>query len=123
AVVLEQAVEAAVAGREGEVTATDLVAALRAMGDAQAASGDGWTVPAPEGAGILVRVRLAPDTPLRGVRAFIIVNTAGRIGEVTATEPSLDDIQADGFDADFALRLLTPAEPHAIEKAIRSAGD
>src|SRR5947209_15282442 len=66
--VLERAVEAAVAGREGEVSASDLVATLHAMnGDGPAA--DGWSAAAPDGAGMLVRIRLGPDTPLRGVRA------------------------------------------------------
>lgn len=119
--ILEQAAEAAVAGREGDVIATDLVATLRAMVEHE--DHDGWTVAAPEGPGTLVRVRLAPDTPLRGVRAFIIISTLGRVGEVTATEPPLEEIQADGLDHDFALRLLTPASVDDIERATRAAGD
>ena len=121
--VLEQAVEAAVAGREGEVIATDLVEALKRLSDGRREGGEGWSVPAPEAPGLLVRVRLAPDTPLRGVRAFIIVQTLARHGEVTATEPPIDDLQAEGFDADFALRLLSPAPPEEIERIVRGAGD
>lgn len=120
--VLEQAVEAAVAGREGEVIATDLVEALRATGEARRAAG-GWTVSAPAGDGTLVRVRLAPNTPLRGVRAYIIVNSLAKFGEVIVTEPDLEEIQAEAFELDFAVRLLTPNTPAEIEKAIRGAGD
>ncbi len=108
--VLEQAVEASVAGREGDVIATELVELLRAMGERHGGSrdpADAWTVPAPRRRGTLVRVRLAPDTPLRGVRAFIIVQALKKLGEVTAIEPSLDDLQAEGFEADFALRIVT----------------
>jgi two-component system chemotaxis sensor kinase CheA len=121
--VLEQAVEAAVAGRDGAITATDLVAQLRELGVRAAALATGWTTTAPKGAGTLLRIRLAPDTPLRGVRAFIIVQTLAKIGEVTNTEPSLDDLQAEGFDEDFAVRLLTPADAEEIERVARGAGD
>lgn len=121
--VLEQAVEAAVAGREGDVIATELVETLRAMGESKRATGDDWTVDAPEGPGTLIRVRLSPDTPLRGVRAFIIVQSLLKVGELTATEPSLDDLQTEAFERDFAVRLLTPSSSEDLEKAIRAAGD
>ena len=122
--VLEKAVEAAVAGRDGEVVATELVATLHALGvSAPKRSSGGWTIPAPSGTGTLVRVRLAPDTPLRGVRAFIIVKALRALGEVTNTEPPLEEIEADGFDTDFAVRLVTKAPPSEIERIIRKAGD
>ena len=122
--VLEKAVEAAVAGRDGEVVATELVATLHTLGvSAPKRSSGGWTIPAPTGAGTLVRIRLAPDTPLRGVRAFIIVKTLRTIGEVTNTEPPLEAIEADGFDTDFAVRLVTTSPPAEIERVIRKAGD
>lgn len=123
---LEHSVEAAVAGREGEVVATELVSKLHALGQsATRAPGNGgiWTVPAPSGDGKLVRVRLAPDTPLRGVRAFIIIQKAGKFGEVTATEPPLGRIQADGFDHDFAFRLVTHSATADIERFVRATGD
>jgi two-component system chemotaxis sensor kinase CheA len=122
--VLEKAVEAAVAGRDGEVVATELVATLHTLGvSAPKRSSGGWTIPAPSGAGTLVRIRLAPDTPLRGVRAFIIVKTLRTIGEVTNTEPSLEEIETDGFDTDFAVRLVTTSPAADVERVIRKAGD
>jgi two-component system chemotaxis sensor kinase CheA len=122
--VLEKAVEAAVAGRDGEVVATELVATLHTLGvSAPKRSSGGWTIPAPSGAGTLVRIRLAPDTPLRGVRAFIIVKTLRTIGEVTNTEPPLEEIEADGFDTDFAVRLVTTSPAAEVERVIRKAGD
>jgi two-component system, chemotaxis family, sensor kinase CheA len=120
---LESGVEAAVAGRDGEVVATDLVAQLRVLGAGDSPARGDWTVPAPQGAGTLVRVRLAPNTPLRGVRAFIIVQSLAKIGQVTAVEPSLDDLQADGFDNDFALRLDSELSDAEIERVARAAGD
>ena len=124
--VLEQAVEAAVAGRDGEIVATDLVATLHALGagDAMARSAT-WRVPvpAPDRAGTLVRVRLSPDTPLRGVRAFLVVQALGALGEVVATEPPLDVIQAEGFETDFAVRLVTSSAPDEITKTAARMGD
>ena len=122
--VLEKAVEAAVAGRDGEVVATELVTTLHSLGvSAPRRSSGGWTTPAPTGAGTLVRIRLAPDTPLRGVRAFIIVKSLRAIGEVTSTEPPLEDIEADGFETDFAVRVVTTSPAAEIERTIRKAGD
>jgi two-component system chemotaxis sensor kinase CheA len=122
--ILEKAVEAAVAGRDGEVVATELVATLHSLGvSAPKRSSGGWTISAPSGAGTVVRIRLAPDTPLRGVRAFIIVKTLRTLGEVTNTEPSLEEIEGDGFDTDFAVRLVTTSPAAEIERVIRKAGD
>ena len=120
--VLELAVEAAVAGRDGELHSADLVEQLRALGTVGHGNGD-WTVDAPPAPGMLVRIRLMPDTPLRGVRAFIIVQTIGRLGEVLVTEPHIEDLQSEGFGSDFALRLATTADPSTVEDMIRRAGD
>src|SRR4051794_8616729 len=110
--VLEQAVEAAVAGRDGEVIAADLVATLHSLGQGEVAMrGEGWTAAVPKGDGTLVRIRLAPDTPLRGVRAFIIVQALGKIGDVSAVEPPLDQLELEAFEDDFALRIVTLATP------------
>jgi len=122
--VLEQAVEAAVAGRDGEVIASDLVATLHALGAGEpAAQAGGWTVTVPQGDGHLVRIRLSPDTPLKGVRAFIVVQALAKLGEVTSVEPPLEELQAEAFDLDFALRVLTAAGPAEIMRAARAAGD
>jgi two-component system chemotaxis sensor kinase CheA len=122
--VLEKAVEAAVAGRDGEIVATELVATLHSFGvTAPRRSSGGWTIPTPSGAGTLIRIRLAQDTPLRGVRAFIIVKQLRTLGEVTNTEPSLEAIEMDGFDTDFAVRLVSASSAAEIERVIRKAGD
>lgn len=122
--VLEKVVEAAVAGRDGEIVATDLVAALRAFGaTTPRRTSGGWTIANPSGAGTLIRIRLAPDTPLKGVRAFIIVKALGTLGEVTNTEPALAEIEADAFDTDFAVRLDSTSPAGEIERVIRKAGD
>jgi two-component system chemotaxis sensor kinase CheA len=125
--VLEQAIEAAVAGRDlvaarGEATASELVATLRALGAPEpvAAAPIKRTLSGP---GTLVRVRLAADTPLRGVRAFIIVQAMGKVGEVMGTAPALDDLQRDTFGGEFAMRVVTPLGAADIELTVRGCGN
>ncbi len=131
--VLEQAVEASVAGRLGDVHAEGVLDRLRAMGRAtpraSAALAAGpldeqrWTVPAPGGEGPVVRVRLARETPLRGVRAFLIVQRLQGLGEVTGVSPALSALQGDDFDLDFAVRVRTDAAAQEIERVVRAVGD
>jgi two-component system chemotaxis sensor kinase CheA len=132
--VLENAIEGAVQGRLDAHDVGPIVARLRAEGArgeqkaarssaAIAAIEMGWAVAAPAGEGTLVRVRLVQGTPLKAVRAFIVIQTAKSLGEVTDTSPALDAIQADDFDHEFALRLVTSRSNEDVEEALRKAGD
>jgi two-component system, chemotaxis family, sensor kinase CheA len=149
--VLEGAIEAAVTGRGGEVDVAPLVALLqsessdhvaappaakrvraaakRARGPAKRTKqrartkASAWSAKAPAGKGMLVRIRLAEGTPLKGVRAFLVVQAARALGEVIASVPPLDALQADEFDHDFALRLRTEREADDVIAALRQAGD
>jgi two-component system chemotaxis sensor kinase CheA len=84
---------------------------------------DAWTAPAPDGSGLLVRVRLIAGTPLKGVRAFLVVEAAKKLGEVGAISPALETLQADEFDHDFAFRLTTELSEDDVVAALRRAGD
>lgn len=130
--VLERAVEGAVHGRSDAAEVEGVVARLRAEGDpnrGRASSGvrvaaDGaWTASAPEGEGLLVRIRLVQNTPLKGVRAFLVVQAARQLGDLVACSPSLEAMQADAFDHDFALRLLTAHSRDNVGDALRKAGE
>jgi two-component system chemotaxis sensor kinase CheA len=144
--VLEAAIEAAVAGQGNAHDVDPVVALLRADGAAAAAKpaaapepgkarkrgsrakpapdvAAGWSAPAPKGSGMLVRIRLAEGTPLRGVRAFLVVQAARALGSVTATSPSAEAMQADEMEHDFALRLATDRAADAVIAALRAAGD
>lgn len=136
--VLERGIEAVVAGRRDDVSTADVVPRLRALGPtagraspqspaapfvAAPTVGVTWSVPPPEGPGTLVRVALVAGTPLRGVRAFLVVEAAKRIGDVSATMPAIALLQAEDFGDDFALRVMTASGPAEIERVIRAAGD
>ncbi len=132
--VLEHAVEDAVEGRAHGGDVDGLVGRLREEGArvpgaalparvARVTTSSGWTAAAPVGEGLLVRVRLAQGTALKGVRAFLVVQAAAPLGEVVACEPSLAAMQADEFDHDFAIRLRTDAAPERVAEVLRAAGD
>jgi len=136
--VLEQAVEAAVAGREGDIVAADLIAALRALTAAPSTIAPrGIAAPpppseptsapgsqaAPAGAAELVRIWLHPETPLRGVRAFLIVQALATIGEVVSTTPPIGALQNEDFDNEFSVRLATSQPAGEIERVARAVGD
>ena len=128
--VLEASIEGAVAGRT--VPTDDVLRRLRAFGEARqpasaaveaAASPNEWTVPAPSGSGTLVRIRLIREAPLKGVRAFLVVQALRRLGDVLVVNPPVASLQAEQFAHDFALRLATTVGEAEIERVTRGAGD
>ena len=82
-----------------------------------------WTASAPTGAGLLVRVRLVEGTPLKGVRAYLVVEAARKLGDVGEISPPIEALQADRFDRDFAFRLATELPGDDVVAALRGAGD
>jgi len=128
--VLEASIEGAVAGRT--VSTEDVLRRLRAFGETRQpapavveveASPSEWTVPAPSGSGTLVRIRLIREAPLKGVRAFLVVQALRRLGDVLVVSPPIASLQAEQFAHDFALRLATSAGEAEIERVARGAGD
>ena len=128
---LEGSIEAAVAGREPPAGVDGLLLELRAAGGAVTPTAqmlaipnaEGWTAPMPPGAGVPVRVRISPEAPLRGVRAFLILQAVKKLGTVVASNPTVEALQAEKFGLDFAFRLDTARSHVEIESVIRAAGD
>ena len=127
--VLERAVEGAVDGRSNDDEVQRMSARL-AVGDASESAAAAaplraaeWSAAAPDGDGMLVRIRLAEGTVLKGVRAFLAVQMARQLGDVVGCSPSLDEMQADDFDHDFAIRLVTALTEESVVEALRKAGD
>jgi two-component system chemotaxis sensor kinase CheA len=132
---LERAIERSVAGRDDEIDAGSTIAALRAA----ASAGSEAPVPAPTQAPKRKRKRNAsesaepappvsvvvtqePNTPMPGVRAYLVLERARALGTVLRTLPASDVIDGDGFDGRLTIDLDTDASDDAIEQAIRSAG-
>ena len=142
---LEEGVELAVSGRAEQSDVSAVVARLRS-----AASGDvvtsarlpdedvrgagsesaspgaptsGWAIAAPPGAGLVVRVRIAAEAPLPGVRAYLVLQKAKSLGELGAVAPAAESLQAGDFHGEFAFRLVTDVPAAAVEAALRAAGE
>jgi two-component system, chemotaxis family, sensor kinase CheA len=84
---------------------------------------DAWTAAAASGPGMLVRVRIIHGTPLKGVRAFLAVEAAKKLGEVGQVSPTVEALQADEFDHDFCFRLTTELSEDDVVAALKRAGD
>jgi two-component system chemotaxis sensor kinase CheA len=138
---LEVAVGLSVAGRDSEIDVAGPLDRLRAVqGSGVGGQGSGgatrrnsmsvplldaqeWTMPAPGGDGLLVRVRIAADAPLRGVRAFMVVQALRALGTVARMAPPLDELKEEQFGADFAVRLVTTESRERITATIAALGD
>ncbi len=136
---LEVAVGLSVAGRDAEIDVAGPLERLRALDGGipalagankkqnatnSAASQPGeWTMAPPPGDGLLVRVRIAPDAPLRGVRAFMVVQALRALGNVVAMAPPLDELKEEKFGADFAVRLLTVETVEHVTAVVSALGD
>jgi two-component system chemotaxis sensor kinase CheA len=73
--------------------------------------------------GRLVRVRIAADAALPGVRAVLALGRARQLGPVSRITPPERALGADAFDGEIRFRLETTATPDVIATAIRRAGD
>jgi two-component system chemotaxis sensor kinase CheA len=71
----------------------------------------------------LIRIRLAANVPLRGVRAFVVVKRAESLGRVVEVVPPVEALQAEQFEREFAIVLETDMPPADIASALRAAGD
>lgn len=128
---LEDAVAAAMEGADGSVDCSAVIGRLRSLSMGSVPDSDQSAEPGVpctnQGAddAWFVEVVQAPDTPLRGVRAMLVVRKLESIGDVLEVSPTLAELQAERYDDRFAVRLL--ARPHvdaaAIAQAARSAGD
>jgi two-component system chemotaxis sensor kinase CheA len=64
-----------------------------------------------------------PEAPLKGVRAFLVVQALRRLGDVLVVSPPITALQAEQFAHDFAVRLATASSESEIERVARGAGD
>jgi two-component system chemotaxis sensor kinase CheA len=133
--VLETAVEQAVHGQDASADAAPVIERLRTIGrmsgEFPAIAATAPAIPAAHAAppsvaapsALQFRVRLVPNVPLRGVRAFVIVKRAESLGRVIETVPPLEALQRDQFEREFVIRLETDAPAADVITALRGAGD
>jgi two-component system chemotaxis sensor kinase CheA len=131
--ILEVAVEQAVHGGDASAETRPVVERLRGLarltGEFAAIPESSPEQGAPAAAApavtrdLFVRVRLAANVPLRGVRAFVVVKRAESLGRIIEVVPPLEALQAEQFEREFAVRLETEVTAPDIVTALRAAGD
>jgi two-component system chemotaxis sensor kinase CheA len=132
--VLETAVEQAVHGQDASADAAPVIERLRTFGRMSGEFPAIRETPSPSAPVAPLapigpsgprqfRIRLVPNVPLRGVRAFVIVKRAESLGRVIETVPPLEALQADQFDREFVIQLETDAPAADVIAALRGAGD
>ena len=142
--VLEDAVAAAIEGADGRVDCSVVIGRLRALAAPASAASSAPTSSAPTfaspasvdgsaggGAGAddlwTVEVRQAPDTPLRGVRATLVLRRLESVGSVVEVRPPLAELQAEAYDDRFTVLLRAlpgvATDARSVADAARAAGD
>jgi len=131
---LERAIELSVAGREDEVDAAETIAALRAAVSPAHDGSRGSAGPSKRKKRVAARARVGapppvtvtvtqePDTPMPGVRAYLVLERAKALGTVVDVQPTPEAFDADAFDGCLTIGVDTGASDDEIERVIRSAG-
>ncbi|TLS49828.1 chemotaxis protein CheA [Paenibacillus antri] len=70
-----------------------------------------------------ISVAIRKDCVLKAVRAYMVFDALGRLGEVIKSAPSTEDIEADRFDYEFTLVFLSASEGAEIEAAINGVSE
>jgi two-component system chemotaxis sensor kinase CheA len=75
------------------------------------------------GPGFRVRVQIAPESPLPGVRAVLVLQRARALGDVADIDPPEAMLASDDFGGLVRFRLLTATPATDVELELRRAGD
>ncbi|HLL85270.1 MAG TPA: Hpt domain-containing protein, partial [Longimicrobium sp.] len=75
-----------------------------------------------EGA-LVVRLQVAPDSMLPGVRAFLALRRARELGEAFAVHPAEAAMMEEGFDGALTFLLRTELAPDEVRDALLAVGE
>jgi two-component system chemotaxis sensor kinase CheA len=127
---LERAVELAVEEGDGEQPEmAALLARLRvAAGEerrapVEARAPEGGPLPEHVEGALVVRLRVAPDSMLPGVRAFLALRRARELGETLSLHPPEAALMEEGFDGALAFLLRTELGPDEVRDALLAVGE
>ena len=130
---LEQSVEHTAQGGEQGPEITSLLAEIDEMAEAVAptpATSAATRKPVSpveahtaKAGGLVLRVALRPDTPLKAARAAIVLSRIRGLGTVSGVQPSLAEMDAESFDGRFSCRLETSVSGSDLEAQVRALGE
>lgn len=128
---LSEIVEDLRAGGNGEAEVAGLVKELKAISDSEAEADDGTDSSAPttivpnikdysitdirdikenESLGYkayVIAIQISEETPMKGVRAFLILNDLKGTGELKIVEPSEEAMEAEDYDGEIQVLIVT----------------
>ena len=70
-----------------------------------------------------IKITLDSKCMLKSARAYIIINSLERLGEIIHSEPSIEDIEDEKFDLSFQLIVVSEHEVEKIQKELNSISD
>ncbi len=70
------------------------------------------------GSSIKVRVTLSTDCVLKGGRALLVINEAGKLGQVAGTSPAQSEIEEEMFDQSFDIGMESESSVEEIVRAL-----
>lgn len=79
--------------------------------------------PQPEAGGVVVRIAIAPGTPMAGARAALVLKRAESLGSVSAISPPVETWGSEAFTGDFACRIATSSSDEEIQADLSQVGD
>lgn len=65
-----------------------------------------------------IHIRLADTCLLKAARTYMVMNALEEIGDVIKSVPPAEDLEAEKFDHDFDLVIVTTSDAHAISDAL-----
>lgn len=126
----ERAVELAV--EEGDAEQPEMAALLVrlrvAAGEERRApvepvAAEGGPLPEHVEGALVVRLRVAPDSMLPGVRAFLALRRARELGEALSLHPPEAALMEEGFDGKLTFLLRTGLGPDEVRDALLAVGE
>ncbi|MFC2947693.1 chemotaxis protein CheW [Virgibacillus sediminis] len=67
---------------------------------------------------IQLEVELQEDVLLKGVRAFMVVETLSNLGELIKTIPTVEELEDEQFGSSFLALVLTEADPQEVKNSV-----
>jgi two-component system chemotaxis sensor kinase CheA len=70
-----------------------------------------------------VSVKVDRDSPLKSVRAMMVLTQVKRIGRLIACQPVEADLRSGGFEDEFVVTFATSSTPEAVQDTLTSIRD
>ncbi|MBC7252865.1 MAG: chemotaxis protein CheA [Actinobacteria bacterium] len=72
---------------------------------------------------VRLRVTLDRDCALKSVRVFMIFKKLSRLGRITGSQPSMEDLEDEKFERSFEVSLLTAASEESLRRELMTIAE